>query len=272
VNTATVNDLKNKFIATFKKLTGCYSGDLVVRAPTATLSAKTDPKTVDPTKFEQVLDATATLVKPSIAGAKGKYEVYVGLRVRFEVSFFVLLVTVSLKVLTMARQVNALSPPNWPQATQWAKFSGGYASSGSSRSLEENLRNANMNRDHHCCVITEAPIITGAIHLDLAYIVPRKVDEDQLKAACAEAGLKFEHAKAHLASAQNGWMIVSGLHPAWDRGAFYVDSKMNLKARASNFKKYERELSFHGNEFSVPPSPAYLLFTESSQASLYLLI
>jgi len=57
--------------------------ELVVKSPKESLPADTDPKSVNHTTFNQVLDEpTATLadvLKPDIAGSKGKYRVYVEL-------------------------------------------------------------------------------------------------------------------------------------------------------------------------------------------------
>jgi len=59
------------------------------------------------------------------------------------------------------------------------------------------------------------------------------------------------------------------LHPAWERGAFYVDDRMNLKARASKFEKYEKKLSFDDkNGVSAPQALPSLLFTKSSLGRL----
>jgi len=82
-NTATVDALSKVLIATFKKLSSYDPGELVVRAPDATLPAETDPKDVKPAEFKQELRnpklTLAEVLKPTIAGPKGEYEVYVEL-------------------------------------------------------------------------------------------------------------------------------------------------------------------------------------------------
>jgi len=80
-NTATVDALSKVLIATFGlKL---RPGELVVRAPDATLPDGTDPKSVKPAEFKQELRnpklTLAEVLKPTIAGPKGEYEVYVEL-------------------------------------------------------------------------------------------------------------------------------------------------------------------------------------------------
>jgi len=74
VDTNDVDDLRHEIIRAFpKQLSNFGASNLVVRVPTETLSANTDPETVDPKTFGQVLTAQAILaevLKPDIAGAK----------------------------------------------------------------------------------------------------------------------------------------------------------------------------------------------------------
>jgi len=94
VNTATVGEF---FIAlttstSFKKLSDCDPGELVVRAPKESLPADTDRKSVDPTKFGQELTnpkaTLADVLKPTIEGANGEYDVFVELPAKPEEKTF----------------------------------------------------------------------------------------------------------------------------------------------------------------------------------------
>jgi len=60
-----------------------------------------------------------------------------------------------------------------------------------------------MLREHSSCAITGAKQ-KGLITLDFAYIVPRKIDRDQLKAACVEEKLEFDEVTGYLDSLRNG--------------------------------------------------------------------
>jgi len=84
MDTAYVSALCREIIRAYPdELGGRGTTKLVVRAPDATLPDGTDPKSVKPAEFKQELRnpklTLAEVLKPTIAGAKGEYEVYVEL-------------------------------------------------------------------------------------------------------------------------------------------------------------------------------------------------